>query len=359
MKTTIPNLFRDYATSELSQDAFICWLLAYAGYKSDDPEREKLRRCGREFAFELLNRDKDRKPVELPEEFGIEIHKQDKNIDVLALIDNKHVLLIEDKTTTGTHGDQLERYYDHVEGGRTKLGAVKPEDIYRIYFKTGNQSRAEDNRIEKETGYRVFLREDFLCVLDSYEGENAILSDYRCYLQDLENRANSYKEWRKDSDKSWSALGSWEAWEGFFRRLEGDIPDDIHNSKWGELNPGGGNRFLCFSWEAPGEAPGWLQIESHKQELRFKVYEGEKEKRTDTRNKYYNLFMKAGNRNEERVIKPQRFGVGEHMAAAVWKEDWMAFGENGFLDMEGTVANLQEAEKVLRSAQALAKAQAP
>ncbi len=355
MKKTIPNLFRDYATSELSQDAFICWLLAWTGYKSDDPEQEELRRCGRELVLDLLKRDKDRKPVELPEEFEIDIHKQDKGIDVLALIDNKHVLLIEDKTTTGTHGDQLERYYDHAEGGRTKLGAVKPEDIYRIYFKTGNQPRAEDNRIERETGYRVFLREDFLRVLDRYEGENAILSDYRCYLQDLEDRANSYKEWREDSDKSWSALENWEAWEGFFRRLERDILDGNR----GDINPPSGGGFLCFWWGHGGEPETHLHIKSDSQELRFMVYEDEKEKRTDTRNKWHGLFKKAGNRNEERVIKPERFGVGANMAAAVWKENWMAFGEDGKLDVEGTVANLKEAEKVLRSAQALAKAKAP
>lgn len=46
-----PNLF-NYATKELSQDAVICWLIAWAGIQSArNPADRELRQCGRE----LLN----------------------------------------------------------------------------------------------------------------------------------------------------------------------------------------------------------------------------------------------------------------------------------------------------------------
>ena len=49
-----PNLF-GYATKELSQDAVICWLIAWAGVEqSKYPEDEALRRCGRAFVDALF-----------------------------------------------------------------------------------------------------------------------------------------------------------------------------------------------------------------------------------------------------------------------------------------------------------------
>ncbi len=336
------NLFR-YATKELSQDAVICWLIAWSGQgKSNDPEEEELRRCGREFVHALLNHRRKEKPVELPEEIETEIHPQEKHIDVLALINGKYVLLIEDKTGSGDHSGQLKRYYNLVADGNTKLGETAPENIYPIYFKTGNQSLWDDQRIENKikiegpNNYRVFHRKDFLRMLDDYKGKNQILMDYKQYLQDVEAATNGYKNWSKDSKKS-----SGEAWQGFYHCIEGYID----GSKWGYVhNQSGG--FLCFSWAPPVEV-GWLQIESHNQELRFKVWEDEKEKWKDTRTKWYRLIMAAG---KEQVRKPTRFGNGKHMAVAVWK-DWMAFRQDGKLDISGTVKNLKEAESVLKKAQ--------
>ena len=148
MKRT--NLFH-YAQKELSQDAVICWLIDWARKKkSDDPEKEELRRCGRKFVQTLLKHGRE-KPVELREGIEtIEIHPQEKHIDVLARINGKHVLLIEDKTNSRDHSGQLKRYYDLVEGGHTRLGKIAAEDIYPIYFKTGNQSLWDDQRIENK-----------------------------------------------------------------------------------------------------------------------------------------------------------------------------------------------------------------
>ena len=50
---TPPNIF-DYATKELSQDAVICWLIAWAGADSNgSPEKEELRQCGLAFVKAL------------------------------------------------------------------------------------------------------------------------------------------------------------------------------------------------------------------------------------------------------------------------------------------------------------------
>ena len=127
MNSNDPNLFH-YATKELSQDAMICWLIAWAAQgKGTGPEQEELRRCGLRFVSALLNHNRDDKdPIKLEEDVETEIHPQDRRIDVLARINRKHVLLIEDKTVTKDHSEQLSRYYDDVVKGGTQFCDTKP-----------------------------------------------------------------------------------------------------------------------------------------------------------------------------------------------------------------------------------------
>ena len=133
-----PNIFH-YATKELSQDAMICWLIAWAGRNEeacDDEEQKALRACGRQFVQALLNHKRNTQ-IQFSGNIETEIHQQDKSIDILARITdsatgNQHVLLIEDKTGTGDHGDQLERYYEAVVGGETKLGQINRNNVYPV-----------------------------------------------------------------------------------------------------------------------------------------------------------------------------------------------------------------------------------
>ena len=157
-----PNIF-EYATKELSQDAVICWLLAWADTKAaSHPADEQLHQLGRRFLEALFDKWRDW-PVDLGDEVSVEICRQERNIDVLAHINDRYVLLIEDKRGTGAHDDQLQRYWKAVAGGNTVLGPVDPDDVYPIYFKTGNQalSTAEDIGRHQSTPYsngRIFWR---------------------------------------------------------------------------------------------------------------------------------------------------------------------------------------------------------
>ena len=340
------NLFY-YATKELSQDAMICWLIAWAGQnKGAGPEEEELRRCGRELVHALLNHKREGKPVELPEEITTEILQQEKGIDVLARINKKHVLLIEDKTSSRDHSGQLKRYYGHVAGGLSELGETAAEDIYPIYFKTGNQPRADDRRIERfiegANGYRVFHRKDFLRVLNGYKGKNQILVDFRRYLQNWEDETNGYKDWSKESPKSGS-VEAWRAWQGFFLCLE----DELENARWEDVhNPSGG--FLGFWWDPSGDWTIYLQIEGE-EKLCFRVDSEGEEDKPRFREDWHERIMQAGNHHKQQVVRP-KMGTGKTMTVGVWKEDWMAFGQDGKLDIPGTVNNLKQAESVLRAA---------
>ena len=347
MNSNDPNLFH-YATKELSQDAMICWLIAWAGQgKGTGPEQEELRRCGLRFVSALLNHNRDDKdPIKLEEDVETEIHPQDRRIDVLARINRKHVLLIEDKTVTKDHSEQLSRYYDDVVKGGTQFCEVLERDLYPVYLKTGNHALADDHHIESETNYKVFNRTDFLNVLNGYEGRNSILLDFRQYLQKLEGQTNSYTGWTRYAGRECK-----HAWEGFYRHLEGELDNGARlEIGWGDVhNPSGG--FLGFYWWPSDNDELYLQIEGgpgKAARLCFKVdARSDIEEQESLQRSWHERVLAAGG---QQVVKPDVMRRGKTMTVAWWNDDWLAFGEDGKLDMSGTVENLNRAESVLKAA---------
>lgn len=126
-------------------------------------------------------------------------------------------------------------------------------------------------------------------------------------------------------------------------------------------NPSGG--FLSFWWGESGDDSGWgiddelyLQIEAYLEsgkptdtKLCFKVDchgEATRQQQVEKRNCWYERILEEGC---GRVEKPSRLGIGNTMTVGVWKDDWMAFGEDDKLDLSGIVQNLKEAEKVLKA----------
>lgn len=126
----LPNLF-NYATRELSQDAFLCWALEWRNIRGHQM-------C--EFAYLLLESfikesiyKNQIDPLDIEK---VEIKKQYKNIDILVLAKLKNgmilPIIIEDKTDTSEHDNQLERYREIIIKEYTDF----PEPIC-IYYKTG------------------------------------------------------------------------------------------------------------------------------------------------------------------------------------------------------------------------------
>ena len=79
-----PNIF-DFATSELSQDAFLCWLAQWADprFKQDNLLLHDL---GKQFLYDCLS--KHNKMIETPFT-KVEIKRQFKNSDILISINEK------------------------------------------------------------------------------------------------------------------------------------------------------------------------------------------------------------------------------------------------------------------------------
>ena len=212
-----PNLFK-YATSELSQDAFICWLLEWAK-ESNSQHDPALHQTG----SEVLNAMFDACKCPRPDVYrNVEVIRQHKHIDVLVVINRQYALVIEDKTGTEDHDGQLNRYWKEISDNGVKVDdqivlRFDENRILKIYLKTGDQSNYD--RV-KAQGYIPFLRENMLPILQEGKTlgvQNAIYDDYLSYLKDIENGIMSYQSIKLEDN--WQ----WPSWIGFFKALNSEL----------------------------------------------------------------------------------------------------------------------------------------
>lgn len=181
------NLFY-YATSELSQDAFICWLTSFALEGSKDP---LLQKCAKQlialFVPELASLD-----------FSVtNVERQVGHIDVLLTVSSGEIIykiIIEDKTFTSEHDNQLKRYLELVE--QTYPGCIAKG----VYYKTGFQCNLSS---VKEAGYAIISREQMLRFMTPYTTcvTNQIFLDYYEYWHAFQEETEKYRtlpvnEWK-------------------------------------------------------------------------------------------------------------------------------------------------------------------
>ena len=161
------NLFQ-YATKELSQDAMLCWLINWLNY----PDSE-LYPLGKDVLDLFLGENRQEKY------FNVQVKRQYKKIDVLVLFNDEYALIIEDKTNTSEHGEQIARYKEMLQ--QEDLAKT----IFTAYIKTGIMYDEDYMMIQKTD--TVVTLDEFLPVLLSNSGlsNSAILKDYIQYLSGL------------------------------------------------------------------------------------------------------------------------------------------------------------------------------
>ena len=124
------NIF-DFATSELSQDAFICWCLNWLNYKSSEL---------RALAVDLL---KEFGEEDVSDNQEILIKRQFKKIDILVVLKGlNRVYIIEDKVHSSESKDQIGGYKGKIEykldkDEKENLGIDENREVRTVYFKTG------------------------------------------------------------------------------------------------------------------------------------------------------------------------------------------------------------------------------
>ena len=331
-----PNLF-DYATSELSQDAFLTWLIQWAD-KDYNKNDSSLNNCAISFVQELLGKESSY-IIET-----VEADRQWNNIDVWALVNNKYFLVIEDKKGTKEHSDQLNRYSEIAKNYYEKSDI----EIKLVYFKMEEQGKYSEI---KEAGFSLFQRDKMLSILDNYinltekSKRNDIILDYYQNLDNLDKKIRSYltkplNEWH------------WYSWQGFYFELQKHI-----GGNWEYVSNRSGG-FLGFWWnwhytKIDGkEFEFYLQLEQEK--FVFKLYVYKESERREVRDFYRkNLYEQANDLN----INISQFGrIGTYMGVAKLNSEYRILNENGLLDIKATIENMKELMKLINQTEKKIKA---
>ncbi|MDX1260119.1 PD-(D/E)XK nuclease family protein [Exiguobacterium sp. K1] len=311
-----PNLF-DYATSELSQDAFLCWLLKW-GESSFHSVDEELNRIAIEFIDEIFSLHGYKRDDEIKQ---VRIIRQFKGLDVLAIIDEKYAILIEDKTFTSEHSGQLERYLEEVKTNISTRDLIPLPTYYKIIEQSNHQA------IHK-AGYQPFTRDRMIKILESHRRNlpmNTIIDDYLHHLKRLDDDINSYQTL---PIAEWTAF----SWQGFYRDLQKRL-----NGKWGYVsNPSGG--FWGFWWKGNEQQYHYWQLEETV--LRAKIEAKENPDIKAYRDMCMSTLMKDSSECDLKLKRPKRISTGKNMTIA-YRENYLQLQENGLLDFEKTVFELE------------------
>lgn len=328
-----PNLFQ-IATSELSQDAFFSWLMQWAD-PSNMQENPGLCSAGQNFLRFLIGKQYNAVPEEINK---VESGRQWNNIDVYANVDDEFLVVIEDKTGTSRHSNQLERHRKLAE----KYDSSKKFSNVFVYLKSENESRTSLHKVEM-SGYAVVTREDLLSFFNIHPVDNDIYNDYVAHVRDLHSSINSF---RNLPVNRWN----WYSWQGFYAFLDKEL--NVEN--WCYVaNPSGG--FLGLWWHYT-EWKGhnvYLQIEQQIEHGRLglcrlcfkinKVTENHIKVRNDCAKMILAHAAEAGHTE----IRPARSRKGNNMTTAVIdRADWLA-PDDSIVDLEQAVTRLRQYEKFL------------
>jgi len=321
-----PNLF-DYATSELSQDAFLLWLLNWANDKYKEYDQE-LYQTAQRFVKMLLE-DTDDIIINT-----VKTYKQLKNIDVFAIVNKQYAIIIEDKVNTGTHDDQLKRYKEWI----SSHSEFKNLKLTCVYLKTGNESLSDLKQIEEVEKYNIVLRKDILEVLYHCNSNNSIINCFYRHLAKIENETNSFKT---TNVNNWS----WNAWQGFYMELEQKLNINLKNASWFYVsNPNGG--FLGFNWHWRSLNNCRIYLQFEQGPLCIKIECLEEANRTSIRNTWSETIIKKAQKcGYESVRKPDRFGNGAYMTIAIIHPEYLFLEEK--IDMNRMISDINKIEKLI------------
>lgn len=330
-KANTPNIFA-YGTSELTQDAFIGWLCAWADpkYRGLEPELNSV-------AISLLDKFFSLCGKSLPEIKDLKVRTQWQRIDVFIELNDEFYLIIEDKIYSRNHSNQLKRYQSLIKEKKE----VNDDKIIPIYFKTGDQ--CSYNKV-REFGFREFLRRDFLDILKEglkYGINNDIYKSYYEYLYEREVNVESYinsdvYEWHPMSPK----------WIGLHKVFKNKFQEGY----WEPVN-NPSRKFHAFWWnrQKVGNHEIYLQNEGGKFCFKVtKVPKSENEVRENVspsiKRKYLKTVKEVGAEHGFPITKPARLGTGKWVTFAILnneqykeKNNWLPEGDDGKLSLDATL----------------------
>lgn len=173
------NLF-NWATKELSQDAFICWLMSFAKNPGINPQLEA---CAWDFIHRIPGLENAKRLVSIERQVAVKIPGGGKGaIDVLLTVDDCKVkVVIEDKIDLPADDAQMDKYV-------AALKAAGEKNIIGVFYKPISQWRFSEK-------YFTFKRDVLFSIFNPYKAKinSDIFADYLEYLEYFESEETAYK----------------------------------------------------------------------------------------------------------------------------------------------------------------------
>lgn len=301
----------------------MCWLINWAS--PEFAKDERMHRLGVDFVSLVIGGTMDVK--------SCVVKRQWNSIDILCEINDEYVIVIEDKSGSLEHSNQLNRYKELV----AEAHPTRKRKLW--YIQTGTQG-VYDN--VKKAGYEVMTRERLLSFFETnirtYGSiKNDIFCDYHEHLSKLQMGEDSYK---------FTAPGDWNHahWVGLYKEIErrlarNEIPDIFWD--WA-ANPNGGFMYLqCMRKYSEREGCTlFLQLEQDKLCIKMEVDSDAYEERISLRTKYSKAFLEDC--HDFRFKRPERFGYGRNMTVAVYGGNYRVC-KDGLIDIGQTCAVIEQA----------------
>lgn len=344
MANVRPNIF-SFAKKELSQDAFLAWLITWAhpDNKEHDP---RLHECAQDFVRQLLGSFAIEARLEID---GVWVDLQWNKIDVCVEVYSRiknYLIVIENKVDSGEHSNQLLRYKDIAQ---TWCGD-KSFELHCIYLKTGNEPLDSLNKTEA-IGYRLFSRKHMLALVRKYENiENNILTDFRINLENIEESLQMFTT--KPIGKDWNKND----WIGLFSLLD----EKQIITRWHYVsNPAGGFQNALLNWHEWNNVFVYAQIEEGR--LCYKISFDPEDAKVDLLNlnlneiqdEWQNILLSGSkvhaNETVQAIKRPNRYlHQGKwRTIAVVDRKDWLG-EEGGIVDIDRISYNLNAHKKFIQ-----------
>lgn len=319
-----PNLFQ-ISTKELSQDGFFTWLIQWADTSNEKYDKE-LNTTAKDFLKLLLNNN-----IVIN---NVSAGRQWNNIDIWAEVNDDIFIAIEDKTNTGEHSDQLERYKQIVKEHYKN----KRKNLFFVYLKTGNESNATINEVQKK-GYTVIDRRSVLGILNSCSSKNDILTEFRDNLNEIENRTNSFIKYE-------NIISDRKAGEGFYLKLQ-----ELLLPEWSDwryvANQTGGFLGFWYHWTSPGDYSLYIQIENaFDYGIKLVVKIGDWDQSIDTLYSVLSDLQNTAQINGLSLVKPDKYRTGETSTLAIVENAFQS-SPDGTFDIDKFHQILKKLEIIL------------
>ena len=137
------NIF-DFATKELSQDAFLGWFISNCNEEGI-----------KEYSYEFINLI-TKFNFKVGDIKKVQVKQQENNMDIIVDFwtsedlnpQSHYVIIIEDKTTSSAHSGQLKRYAEIMNSWNTNELGYK-ERRRKVFYKVSNKTKQDELEIEE------------------------------------------------------------------------------------------------------------------------------------------------------------------------------------------------------------------